>query len=127
MILRAEVVFTLAVALAGFQQSPGHIDAQLAKRVLGPAAAVAGDREPPLGGQHAVALVGGDVLLEFLLGTEQTKPVLDLPDHLQLAAGGRRVCRLRCGLQGGRGAGEEDGGGRQGNAAHRYPGTIHDV
>ncbi len=39
-ILGAEIVFLLAVALAGVQQLAGDIDAELAEHVLGPAAAV---------------------------------------------------------------------------------------
>ncbi len=106
MILGTEVVLFFAVALAGFDDFARAVDAQMTEHVLGPAATVAGECQPLLGGQHAVAPVGGDMALEVPFVAEQAKPVLHLPDDVQRAARSGLLCRLRRSGQGGKRGGE---------------------
>ncbi len=78
MVARAQIIFALAVAVAGFQQLARPVDAQPLDGVARPAAAVALAREPLLRRQHRVG-VGRDVALEIGLAAEQAEAVLDLP------------------------------------------------
>ena len=81
-----EIDLALAVALADFHQPAGAVDAQALDRVARPAAAVALDREPLLGAEHAVVAPGRDMALEIGLAAEQAEAVLDLPLDARLRA-----------------------------------------
>ena len=82
-----QIDFARAVAVAEFHQPAGAIDAQALDRVARPAAAVAFDREPLLGAEHAVVAPGRDVTLEIGLAAEQAKAVLHLPVDARLRTG----------------------------------------
>ena len=97
MVARRQIDLARAVALAEFHQPAGTIDAQPLDRVARPAAAVALDRQPPLGTEHAVVAPGGDVALEVGLAAEQAKPVLHLP--LDARLGIARRLRERSGIR----------------------------
>ena len=58
MVAGRQIDFARAVALADLHQPAGAIDAQALDRVARPAAAVALDRKPPLGAEHAVVAPG---------------------------------------------------------------------
>ena len=88
MVARGEIILAHAVALAGVQQVAGTVDAQIADDVLGPAEAVGVVRQPPLGGEHAVAAACRDLAQEIGLVAEQAEAVLDLPDDVEIAGAG---------------------------------------
>jgi hypothetical protein len=88
-IARRQIGFALAVAVAGFQQLAGAVDAQPLDRVPRPAASVAVAREPPLGGEDPVPLERGDVALKISLVAEQPESALDLPFDVRPAPGRR--------------------------------------
>src|SRR5262245_65647752 len=79
MLARRQIVLAHAVAVADLGQPAGTIDAEPLDRVARPAAAVAVDREPALGTEHAIPAIGGDLALEIGLAAEQAEAVLDLP------------------------------------------------
>ena len=95
---RRQIVLALAVALAGFGNASGLVDAEIADHVARPAAPVARAREPLFGGEHAVAAARGGVAAEIGLVAEQAEAVLHFPFDAQIA--GRR--RQDVGRRGGR-------------------------
>ena len=96
--LRREIVFALAVAVAGVEHRAGGIDAEMIDLVLRPAAAAGGAFEQMLGGELAAGAVGDHVALEIGLAAEQPEAVLDLPVDGDAGVGsgrlraGRGVC-----------------------------------
>ena len=65
-------------------------------------------REPLLGGEHAVAGMGGDMALEIRFVAEQAEAVLDLPDDAKLAAGtGAAAAQTPCRSWGQGGGGQD--------------------
>ena len=79
MIGGAEIIFLLAVAQAGLRHPPGLVDAQIVDHVARPAAAVAGMRQPLLGGQNAVAAIGGNVPAKIGLVAKQPEAIPHFP------------------------------------------------
>ena len=65
--------------LAVVEQLPGAVDAEPLDRVARPAPTVGLALQAILGGEQAVAPVGGDMALEIGLAAEQAEAVLDLP------------------------------------------------
>ena len=99
--LRHQIVFALAVAVAGRQQDAGRVDAQVVDLVLRPAAAAGGALEEVLGGELAAGAVGDHVALEVGLAAEQAEAVLDLPFDCHVGGALRRQAgfdRLGAGL-----------------------------
>src|SRR5262249_60639371 len=64
-IARRQIALAFAIAVAGFQQPAGAVDAQPFDQVARPAAAVALACQTPLGRQHAIAMRRGNVTLEI--------------------------------------------------------------
>ena len=118
MVAGRQIDLARAVALAEFHQPAGAIDAQALDRVARPAAAVAFDREPLLGPEHAVVAPGRDVTLEIGLAAEQAKAVLHLPLDARL-----RARRLR---ERGRVRDERKQKGREAQNGKTQDGSTHD-
>ena len=118
MIAGREIDFARAVALAEFHQPAGAIDAEAFDGVARPAAAVALDREPLLGAEHAVVAPRRDVTLEIGLAAEQPEAVLDLPLDARFCA--RRLCK------GGRIRDERKQQGSQADNGKAHGGSTHD-
>src|SRR5262245_15933889 len=86
-IARRHIDFALAVALAGFQEPAGAVDAEPVDDVARPTAAVAVLGQEPLGRDHAIAAHRTDVALEVGLAAEQAKAALHFPLDVWRAGG----------------------------------------
>ena len=104
MVRRRHEILALAVALAGFRNLSGLVDAEIADHVACPAAPVGRARQPLLGREHAVAARCRRVAAEIGLVTEQAETVLYFPFDAQIARhrdqrfggrGGGKRARLR--------------------------------
>src|SRR5262249_44043841 len=78
-ILRREIIFAAAVALARLHQLARAVDTQAVDHIARPTSTIAGARQPLFCREHTVAGIGGDMTLEIGLVAEETKAVLDLP------------------------------------------------
>ena len=136
MIDGAEVIFLLAVAQAAFRQPSGLVDAEIVDHVARPAAAVAGARQTLLGGEDAVAAMGGGVAAEIGLVAEQPEAIAHFPlDPDRTAArsrrrtGGRQLQRRRSAGLGRRvracDIDQKSGKGRSSKRAHWGPGESY--
>jgi len=79
MSLRRQVVFLLAIAVAGVQQATGAVDTQLVDQVLRPAAPAAVALKHVLGGELAAGPAGDDMAPEIGIAAEQAEAALHLP------------------------------------------------
>ena len=91
MIARRQVIFPLAVAFAGLHQVAGIVEAQIATTSLAQPRPSVVVFEPAFGGKNAVAAARRLLAQEIGLVAEQAKPVLDLPDDVEIARPGKLV------------------------------------
>src|SRR5262249_46406626 len=83
-ILRSEIIFADAVALARLHQLARAVDTQAVDHIARPTSTIAGARQPLFCREHTVAGIGGDMTLENGLVAEGTKTGLDLPFDAQI-------------------------------------------
>ena len=135
MVLRRQIIFALAVAVAGVRHRAGDADAQLVDHVLRPAAAAGFALEQMLGGELVAGAIGDDMALEIGLAAEQPEAAPDLPFDGDAGVGLLGSAGLRyAGLGGLRDGtaveartseecGQNGGEERRDNRAHRHPGA----
>jgi hypothetical protein len=114
--LRREIVFALAIALAGFEQDARGVDAQMRQNVLCPAAAARRAFKLMLGGKLAAGTGRSGVPLEVGAALEQAEAVLDLPVDVNAGLFGLSEGRSGKGREG-----KEGGKRRNGQSAHLGP------
>ena len=129
MVVRRQIDFTRAVAIAVFHQPAGAIDAEALDHVACPAAAVGVDGKAALGTENAIVAPGGNVALKVALAAEQPEAVLDLP--LDARLGGRALRergRIRAvGQAGARSEQEKDAHGGGSNGGRMWQGIAQRV
>ncbi len=123
-ILRREIDFAAAVALAEFRDAAALTDAQLVDDAGSPAAALARAFEPPFGRENAVAARRRHMPLKVGLVAEEAKAVLHLPLDPRPGIAGRQGQGRRRGRLSRRvktGHGQEKGEKAKNDAVHVDP------